>query len=330
MGSWRAIEVVQKQLYGCWKELDKLERIFTLYSYYYLGEKPRTMVYDTYTKMMPKGEKPLVIINKVKQFADSLLKLHDEHSRDDEYIKDDRLLYPFYYLNDTVYWQVILATAIEVGYNNVSDLAKEQLRLYYLNWVSGHNSANIKDISIKILKLAKENKPINHIINLAEEKIRNEYIEWQAFKNLLKDVYSDKPKGWLHAILCLLVYDKYDVSRTDYIDPHGVDAHSIDHILPEEWGSVHYWTEHWNESDANQFIYKLGNMTLLSLLKNKKIRNLDFLSKKGHYSGFIGDSKATRYKINDSITNLEDWNAEEVQKRRDWIINRLKEILKSP
>ena len=330
MGSWRAIENDQKQLSNLWGTLDKLERIFTLYSYYYLGEKPRTIVYDTYAKMITKGENPLVIINKVKQFTDSLIELHREHSKGDRYIRDDRVLYPFYYLYDSVYWQLILATAINVNYSNVSDLAQELLRLYYLNWISGHNSANIKDSSIKVLKLVKDNELLSKIISLAEEKIRNEDLERQAFENLNKDVYVDKPKNWLRAVLCLIEYDLYDDSGAAYIEKFGIDSPSIDHILPKDWRSVHYWTEQWNESDANQFIYKLGNMTLISLPKNEKIRNLDFISKKGHYSGTIGDSRATRYKINDSITRLQNWNREGLQKRQEWMVDRLKNILKSP
>ena len=330
MGSWRAIENVQKQLSDLWDSLNNLERIFTLYSYYYLGENPRTIVYDTYAKMITKGEKPLVIIDKVKQFTDSLLELHREHSRVDRYIKDDRVVYPFYYLYDSVYWQVILATAINVDYSNVSDLAQELLRLYYLNWISGHNSANIKDISIKVLKLVKDNKPLSQIISLAEEKIRNEDLERQAFENLNKDVYVDKPKNWLRAVLRLIEYDLYDDSGTGYIEQVGEDSPSIDHILPEAWRSVHYWSEQWNESDANQFLYKLGNMTLISSSKNDKISNHDFKSKKRHYEGTIGDSKATRYKINDYITKLQNWNLENLQKRQEWMIDRLKNILKSP
>ena len=330
MGSWRAIENVQKQLSKIWSSLDKLERIFTLYSYYYLGEKPKTIVYDTYAKMITKGENPLVIINKVKQFTDSLLELHKEHSKGDRYIRDDRVLYPFYYLYDSVYWQVILATAINVNYSNVSDLAQELLRLYYLNWVSGHNSANIKDISIKVLKHVKENKPLSLIVSLAEEKIREEELERQAFENLNKDVYVGKPKNGLRAVLCLIEYDLYDDSGTAYIEQRGKNLLSIEHILPEDWRAVHYWTEQWNESDANQFIYKLGNMTLISLSKNEEIRNLDFISKKRHYSGTIGSSRATRYKINDPIIRLENWNREELQKRQEWMIDRLKKIMKTP
>ena len=330
MGSWREIENVQKQFNNIGEQSDNLERIFTLYSYYYLGEKPKTSVYDTYAKMITKGEKPLVIINKVGQFTNSLLELRKTHSREDKYINDDRVLYPFYYLYDKVLWQVILATAINVNYNRVSDLAKELLRLNYLNWIAGHNSANIKDISIKMLKFVKEGKSISQVINLVEGKIRDEELDKQAIDNLKKNVYSDRPKSWLHAVLCLIEYDMYDDSGTAYIKQHSKDAPSIDHILPEKWKDIAYWTEQWNDGDAGEFIYKLGNMTLISLSTNDKVKNIDFISKKRQYSGTINDARATRYKINNSITNLQNWNREELQKRQNWMIDRLKNILKSP
>lgn len=330
MVSWREIENIQKQLKDHRAQLDKLDRIFNLYSYYYLGDKPRTLVYDTYAKMITKGKEPLEIINNVKQFADSLLELHKEHSRDDRYIKDDRRLYPFYYLYDTVYWQVILTTAIDVDYCSFSDLVQELLRLYYLNWIAGHNTGNIRDISMKILKLVKDNKPVSQVINLIEKKIYDEGLEKLAFENLKKGVYSDKQKNWLHAVLCLLEYDKYDDSGAAFIEQNGVNAPSIDHVLPKVWNNVHYWTEQWNGRDADQYIDKLGNMTLISLSENEKIGNLDFISKKRHYSGSIGNSKVTRYKINDYLAGCPNWNAEELKKRQELMIDSLKDILKTP
>ena len=328
MGSWRNIESQRKQLKQYWEEYNNLEKIFNLYSYYYLGEKPRTIVYDTYAKMLDKGVKPLVIIDKVKQFADSLLKLHGEHGPGDSLIEDNSALQPFYYLYDSVYWQVLLGAAIDVGYVGFRELVQELFRLYYLNWISGHNTGNIRDISMKILKQIKGKEGISKIISLIEKKIREENLEKTAFENLEKDVYSEKPKNWLHAVLCLLEYNLYDESGTDYIEPYGKKAPSIDHILPKGWQEVYYWTEKWTVPDANEWIYKLGNMTLVSMPKNDAMGNLDFLSKRRHYSGTIGDAKATRYKLNDTIVGLSDWNLTNLKQRQAQMISSLKEILK--
>lgn len=329
MGSWRAIEGDRSKLYGFWKEFDRLDKIFTLYSYYSLGEKPRTLVYDTYARMVSKGETPLAIVYKVKKFGDSLVELHRQHQREDSLIQDDRSLYPFYYLYDRVFWQVILGAAIDIGYPDLKQLIQGLLRLYYLNWISGHNTGNIRDISIKVLKLIKDRQGITDIINLIETKILNEGLETGAFDILNKEVYSDKPKSWLHAILCLIEYDLYDDSGVSFIEQSGQGSPSIDHILPKNWSSVQYWNEHWTKDDANENMYKLGNVTLLSLAKNVKLGNLDFVSKKMHYLGEIGNGKATRYKLTDRITRIQDWDLKALKDRQDWMIEKLKDILKT-
>ncbi len=58
MGDWKNIEGIRKRLSGMWWPFDSAERIFTLYSYYHLGEKPKSTVFDTYSKMIDKGESP--------------------------------------------------------------------------------------------------------------------------------------------------------------------------------------------------------------------------------------------------------------------------------
>ncbi len=330
MGDWKNIEGIRKRLSGMWWPFDSAERIFTLYSYYHLGEKPKSTVFDTYSKMIDKGESPLKIINKVKQYANSLLELHGDHSYESEFIQDDRKLYPFYYLNDTVYWQVILSSAIDTDFPDFEKLTKELVRLYYLNWISGHNSGNIRDISLKILKKIIDKEHVSKIVSLAEKKISDEDLEKLAFENLEKDVYSEKPKNWLRPVLLLLEYDLYDESGVDFIDDSGSDAPSIDHILPQEWQSIHYWSEKWTAEDASKYIYKLGNMTLISLSKNSKLGNTDFITKKGQYTGNIGNERATKFRLNDMVVNNEDWEVESLRNRQSYMVKRLKEILKNP
>ncbi len=259
-----------------------------------------------------------------------MLELHGEHSYESEFIQDDRKLYPFYYLNDTVYWQVILSSAIDTDFPDFEKLTKELVRLYYLNWISGHNSGNIRDISFKILKKIIDKEHVSKIVSLAEKKISDEDLEKLAFENLEKDVYSEKPKNWLRPVLLLLEYDLYDESGVDFIDDSGSDAPSIDHILPQEWQSIHYWSEKWTAEDASKYIYKLGNMTLISLSKNSKLGNTDFITKKGQYTGNIGNERATKFRLNDMVVNNEDWEVESLRNRQSYMVKRLKEILKNP
>ena len=329
MVSWDEIQSIQKELNSIYFGFNKLEKIFILYSYYYLAAKPKTLVYDTYSKMISKGESPLNIIYKVKQFANSLLELNNNSdSKNNEEILDNRVLFPLYSLYDTEYWQVILGTAVNVNYNNIRELGQELLRLYYLNWISGRNTGNIRDILMGILKLVKDKESISDIVKIIEDKINIDNLEEQAIERLNDDVYVKSPIGWLKPVLSLIEYSLYDDSGVNYISEGYKDSPSIDHILPVSWDSVHYWTEHWSENDANKWVYKLGNMTLISPYKNSKIGNADFLTKKEYYTGKIGDGKSTKYQITVLLNDLQDWNAEECQKRQEWMVKSLMEILK--
>lgn len=330
MGDWNNVESLRKQVSVSWETFGPLEKIFTLYSYYSLGEKPRGTVYDVYTKMVSKGESPLKIINNVKNFAQSLLELHREHSRENDIVSDDRTLYPFYYLNDTVFWQLVLASAIDKNFPDFQKLVQEVFRLHYLNWISGHNSGNIRDISFKILQMIKEQRHVSHIISTVEKKISDERLEVIAFENLGKDVYSDKPKGWLKAVLALIEFDQYDTSGASYIELYGPSAPSIDHVLPEEWQTVNDWSETWGTEDASKCIYKLGNMALVNLGKNISLGNKDFKTKKRHYSGAIADERATRFKINNMIVDSEEWDFGAFRRRQEYMVGKLHEILKTP
>ena len=161
-------------------------------------------------------------------------------------------------------------------------------------------------------------------------KIKIDNLEKQAIERLNDDVYIKSPKPRLKSVLALIEYSCHDDSGVNYISWGYTNSPSIDHILPVSWDSVDYWTKQWSERDANKWVHKLGNMTLISPYKNSKTGNADFLTKKKYYTGKIGGDKSTKYQITLSLGDLQDWNAEECKKRQEWMVNSIMEMLKRP
>lgn len=71
----------------------------------------------------------------------------------------------------------------------------------------------------------------------------------------------------------------------------------------------------------------MGNLTLLSGKKNIRASNRNYVNKKEIYNGKGLDGKSSfeiTKKIMEDAPN--DWNAAEIIKRKDWLINQVKEI----
>jgi hypothetical protein len=77
---------------------------------------------------------------------------------------------------------------------------------------------------------------------------------------------------------------------------------TIEHILPENHSQIQDWNERFMQN-ANKFIYRLGNYTLLESKLNKKCGNKNYDEKKEIY----GES---RYKLTNEYVNYDEWDIE--------------------
>jgi hypothetical protein len=105
---------------------------------------------------------------------------------------------------------------------------------------------------------------------------------------------------------------KYILSELEYqesgIKPDLDDnAYNIEHILPEN-PSNSYWKEFNNEEIEND-LYRIGNMTLLSLTNNRDIKNYSYEQKKVVFQG-------SQFQITRDIT-AESWNHDSIHMRQE-------------
>ncbi|KAF0106150.1 MAG: hypothetical protein FD146_2804 [Anaerolineaceae bacterium] len=91
------------------------------------------------------------------------------------------------------------------------------------------------------------------------------------------------------------------------------DAHKVnlEHVLPQEPGEV--WKKGFSKDiDPADYIYRLGNLTLLTTKINSELANTSFADKKPALS-------ESTLPINQYFKSLSTWDAVEIEKRQDYL-----------
>lgn len=304
-----------------WKQLESLvgysdeslQGIFNLYLYYEKTENPRKSLQDE-LKQQFKDRDPQTIILEVKKFAENYNEIISNYS--------DKHISMLKYLRHSIYWKAILTTAKQVEHPQYEEIKLLLVKYFYQSWIANGTTNRIKQTAFNILKKVKNKSNLEEIkdliiTNLAKydsytDFLSNEYVYWTA---------------WLKPMLLSVEYSEVD--HKDFM-PITRDL-QIEHILPQEWNKDDLdWKDHFTEEIANKTLSSLGNLTLLSGLKNIQASNRNFCDKHEIYKGNNGkgfDGK-TGFEITKSIIDdYEIWNVESIQKRYEWITERIDKIL---
>mgnify|MGYP000854768269 CR=1 FL=1 len=90
---------------------------------------------------------------------------------------------------------------------------------------------------------------------------------------------------------------------------------TVEHILPRNPPKDSIWLKLFTDEDRNDLTNKLGNLVLLSRKKNSQAQNYDFKKKKDVY--FLSGRKITDFNITKQLSDISEWNPEELRKRHD-------------
>jgi len=305
ISTWREIETLSKQME------EDITDLLTYYEYYLLAQNPKHSLYEELTNKFKKRDSN-EIVYEFKRFIDSFNEICQT---------ENKLMFSFWYLPNQVFWKAILTTAKYENYQDFKQLCEILRKCYYCYWIAGYTTSKIKQLSFNIIGWIKEKRRLKDIKKQIDAKMRDDdVIEWMT-ESLNDNVYG---KPWLKPLLILIEYEQTDDSKITYIDPWERNLH-VDHILPEKWASVKDWKRKWNEAQAEKWLNKLGNLTLLSGKKNIRASNNPFGEKKKIYKG-KGLDGTTAFLVTQRIIEENDWTEKSVRKRHQWIIGQIENI----
>lgn len=304
---WKRIETICKQA-G-----ESLQMVLSLYLYYLKSGNPKKTLHEE-LKLELKDKEPMEIVLFIEEFAENLSEINDDYK--------DKDISKLRYLPQSIYWKTILLAAKQVNYPFYQELKDLLVRYYYQSWIADGTSNRVKQTSFKILKMVKDKK---HIYDIKTEIVNNLNI-YESYLNSLdrSNVYNFK---WHKPLLLSIEYNQQDSYQFIEINK---DLHT-EHIFPQEWRSDNLnWKESFSEDDEKEYLNSLGNLTLLTGKKNICASNRNYSNKKEIYNGNNGkglDGKSSfeiTKKIMEDAPN--EWNVEEIIKRKKWLVSQAKEI----
>ena len=95
--------------------------------------------------------------------------------------------------------------------------------------------------------------------------------------------------------------------------------YNIEHVLPEN--PTNSWTQ-FNDRDFEQYVYRLGNMTLLNTVENRDLGNTEFNIKRPVY-------QQSNFTITQRIAQeYEEWTPKSIESHQQWMAKQAKTIWK--
>lgn len=307
IATWQKVETISKNMD------ESINDLFTYYEYYLLAQNPKRSLYEELIDKF-KDQDPNKIIYDFETFVDRFFEIWQMESK---------IIFSLKYLPNQVFWKAILVTAKKEDFNEFDELCKELRKMYYSYWIAGYTTSKIKQLSFNLVGWLKDKKKLEDIKKEIEKKILEDNVIKRMKENLQNNVYGE---SWLRPLLVLIEYAQTDNSKISYIE---LDSKlHVDHILPQEWESVPEWSEKWTKPQAEKWLNKIGNLTLLSGKKNIAQQNSSPLKKAEMYKREHGGT--TAFIISQGIINkLEkgSWTEEYVEERQKWMIEQVEIIL---
>lgn len=302
---------------------ESLNDLFVLYEYYLLAENPKKSLSDELIKKFENLDPN----HTIKDFL-KFIKLYKEHV----YLREDELMYSFWYLRWSMYWRSIVLTALKVEYAQYDLFLPIFRRFYYLNWIAGFTLTKIKQISFNLISWIQEGKPLSFIQQKLEEHLEKNGVIKKAIDNLSGEIYFE---SWCKPLFYLLEYNQLDTPS--YL-PIGEKSIQLEHILPQAYKEKAGWSEYHESEEVENWINTGGNLTLLSGSKNIDAKNHPFKDKiesydgTGYYKG--SDKKITSFRITQRIVNdynsnkfNKKWSPEAITDRWKWFCGQIEDVL---
>ena len=222
--------------------------------------------------------------------------------------------------------------------NNLFDFMKLMEKKIIIEWIAGFSPTERITSLNKIIKLIELQNDPTQII----EKILNFNTDETSTGRISRTLDYNK-KDSIEALLVERLNDsqfytiyggklaKYILSRLDmeYWELENFQGYpgpvTVEHILPQSPEEGSEWTAMFTLDERKEWTNKLGNLALLSGIKNSKAQNFGFSEKKKAYFRY----KSTPFKTTQYLQNIQEWNLNELKKRHEALIETAKKIFLS-
>ena len=121
---------------------------------------------------------------------------------------------------------------------------------------------------------------------------------------------------------------RLDSALTDGTATYKYPIITIEHVLPQNPEEGSQWMQWFIGKERNQYVHKIGNLTLLSRRKNAQAQNYDFIKKKERYfsdsAGGINSFALTTQVL--QRDDWKDWTPAVIEQRQQESIEKLKKL----
>ena len=184
-----------------------------------------------------------------------------------------------------------LCCVISFRYNIIGNLATNEQERVYNRLAVELASNNINTLQELISSLSP--------LYVSDEKFRGDFSE----KELRTTQVRNK-----RVVRYILFEIERHISNKSY--DFESESYNLEHIMPE---SIQEGWDDIEDRDHDQFVYRLGNMTILNKSVNRDIGNADFSAKKEKY--FESEFSITQRVADENS----DWNPERIAKNQKWM-----------
>jgi hypothetical protein len=305
---------------------DTMKWLLSLYFYYLNSGNPKKSLQDEFKPKIKESD-PKILISDIKEFSKSHYNIINDDS--DIYISMLK------HLNHNIYWKSILVTAVHIKYEEYENLKKLITQYYYSSWISGGTAARIKQTSFNILKMVKDNIPINDYRIDKDGKsipckgiksvVLNNLNRYKKYQYILENKSIDN-ESWIRPVLLMI---EYSDKKINYIN--SMRNLYIDHIFPKKWNENSLnWKDSFSKDDANKYLSCLGNLTLISGKNNFDNRNVNYKDKENIYIKNNGkglDGRISFDLTSSILSDYENWTVENIEFRTLYLIEKINSIL---
>jgi len=152
--------------------------------------------------------------------------------------------------------------------------------------------------------------------DLFENYLKVAYIDDNSFKNDFLNKVLNTQK---YNTLVKYILSKLEVQYGGTEPEVNSNSLSVEHILPER--PDEHWLEKFANVEVDNYIYRLGNLTLLETSKNKEADRKSFNEKHLIF-------ETSSYKLSKEQINYNDWNAQNISNRQKDMANKAATVWK--